>query len=85
MIFEHTPKVKELQKRLSAFFDEHIYPNEHRFEQEIEANREEGNAWVRTRVGDFLRVSMNLGHDAWGRLGQLWKCSFPGSPIWTSS
>ena len=28
MDFEYSPKVKELQKRLTAFMDEHIYPNE---------------------------------------------------------
>ena len=27
MDFEYSPKVKELQKRLTAFMDEHIYPN----------------------------------------------------------
>ena len=36
MNFEYTEKVKELQKRLRAFMDEHIYPNEKRFYQEIE-------------------------------------------------
>jgi acyl-CoA dehydrogenase len=28
MDFEHSPRVKELQKRVTAFMDEHIYPNE---------------------------------------------------------
>ena len=28
MNFEFSPKVQELQKRLSAFMEEHIYPNE---------------------------------------------------------
>lgn len=28
MEFEYSPKTKELQKRLNAFFDQHIYPNE---------------------------------------------------------
>jgi len=31
MDFEFSPKVKELQKRLAAFMDEHVYPNEARF------------------------------------------------------
>ena len=34
--FEHSQKVKDLQKRLSAFMDEHIYPNEERFFREAE-------------------------------------------------
>src|SRR5260370_1281185 len=33
MQFEFSPKVQELQKRLSAFMDEHIYPNEPRYHQ----------------------------------------------------
>ena len=34
MDFEFTPKVQDLRKRLLAFMDEHIYPNEKRHEQE---------------------------------------------------
>ena len=37
MNFDYTPKVKEMQERLLAFFDQHIYPNEQRFYEEIEA------------------------------------------------
>jgi acyl-CoA dehydrogenase len=33
MEFEFTPKVKDLQKRLTAFMHEHIYPNEAKYEQ----------------------------------------------------
>jgi acyl-CoA dehydrogenase len=29
--FDYTPKVQELRKKLTAFMDEHIYPNEHKF------------------------------------------------------
>ncbi len=36
MDFEHSQKVKDLQKRLTAFMDEHIYPNEERFFREAE-------------------------------------------------
>ncbi len=36
MDFEHSQKVKDLQKRLSAFMDQHIYPNEERFFREAE-------------------------------------------------
>ncbi len=41
MDFEFSPKVQELQKRLNAFMDEHVYPNEARFYQEVAA----GNCW----------------------------------------
>ncbi len=33
MHFEFPERVKELQKRLSAFMDEHIYPNEARYHE----------------------------------------------------
>ena len=36
MSFEPSPKVQELQKRLTAFMDEHIYPNEQRHVEEAE-------------------------------------------------
>ena len=39
MDFDYSPKVKDLQKRLIAFMDQHIYPNEKAFHDEIEANR----------------------------------------------
>jgi acyl-CoA dehydrogenase len=35
MNFEFTDKVKSLQKRLQAFMDEHIYPNEQRYKDEL--------------------------------------------------
>ena len=50
MNFDYTDKVKSLQQRLSAFMDEHIYPNEKRFYQEIENDR-----WVPTKVIEELK------------------------------
>ncbi len=35
MDFTFNDKTKEYQERVSAFMDKHIYPNEHRFHQEI--------------------------------------------------
>src|SRR6476620_1776836 len=37
MPFEPSVKVQDLQRRLNAFMDEHIYPNEKRFFEEAEA------------------------------------------------
>ena len=54
MDFEFTPKVKEMQARLLAFMDEHIYPNEARFFAEIAENRAKGNAWVPTKIVEEL-------------------------------
>src|SRR5271154_3556737 len=39
MDFELSAKTKELQKRLQAFMDDHIHPNEHRFDEEVERER----------------------------------------------
>ncbi len=58
MDFNFTPKVRELQARVGAFMDEHVYPNEQRFPEEIEANRRNGNAWIPTRVVEELKVEV---------------------------
>ena len=42
MDFEFSPKVQELRKRLLAFMDAHIYPNEVLFEEQVAA----GNRWA---------------------------------------
>ncbi|MEY4662253.1 MAG: (R)-benzylsuccinyl-CoA dehydrogenase [Pseudomonadota bacterium] len=55
MDFEYSPKVKDMQARLLAFMDEHIYPNEARFFEEIAANRAKGNAWVPTQIVEELK------------------------------
>ena len=34
MNFDYSPKVAQMRERLLAFFDEHIYPNEARYEKE---------------------------------------------------
>ena len=55
MNFDYSDKVKDLQARLLAFMDAHIYPNEQRFFQEIAANRAKGNAWVTTQLVEELK------------------------------
>ena len=55
MNFDYTDKVKHMQARLLAFMNEHIYPNETRYLQEIEANRAKGNAWVPSQVIEELK------------------------------
>jgi acyl-CoA dehydrogenase len=55
MQFEYSDKIKEMQQRLLAFMDEHIYPNEARFFQEIEENRAKGNAWIPTKIIEELK------------------------------
>jgi acyl-CoA dehydrogenase len=39
MNFDYTEKVKQLQKKIQSFMDDHIYPNEKTFYEEIERDR----------------------------------------------
>ena len=56
MDFEHSQRVKDLQARLTAFMDEHVYPNEARFFAEVAANKAQGNGWVPTRVMEEMKA-----------------------------
>jgi acyl-CoA dehydrogenase len=51
MKFEFSEKTKELQKRVSAFMDEHIYPNEAIFRDQID----EGDRWQPTSIVEELK------------------------------
>ena len=55
MNFDYTDKVKDMQARLLAFMDAHIYPNEKRFFAEIAENRANGNAWIPTKIVEELK------------------------------
>ena len=72
MEFDYSDKVKGLRERLLAFMDEHIYPNETRFFEEIEANRAKGNAWVPTKLIEELKPK--------ARKAGLWNLFLPRSP-----
>ena len=71
MDFDYSPKVKDLQKRLNAFMDQHIYPNEDVFHQEVEGNRAKGNPWVPTVVMEQLKEK--------ARAAGLWNLFLPQS------
>lgn len=71
MNFDYTPKVKELQARLLSFMEEHIYPNEGRFFEEIAANRAKGDAWVPTALIEELKPK--------ARAAGLWNLFLPHS------
>src|SRR5450432_4153414 len=55
MDFEYSPRTKELQAQVLRFMDEHVYPNEHRYEDEIEANTKAGKRWTPTQVIEELK------------------------------
>src|SRR5271165_5167761 len=50
MDFAFSAKTKELQQRLHAFMDAHIYPNEQRFHEEVEHER-----WKPTKIVEELK------------------------------
>jgi acyl-CoA dehydrogenase len=56
MDFDYSPRCHELRERLLAFMDQHVYPNEGRYHDEVEGNRKAGNPWVATLVIEELKV-----------------------------
>jgi len=72
MEFEYSPRVRELQARLLKFFDEHIYPNEKVYDDEVAQNRRNGDAFIPTRIIEELKVQ--------ARAAGLWNLFLPHSP-----
>ena len=64
MTFEFSAKTKELQKRLQRFMDEHIYPHEQRFHEEVERDR-----WKPTKIIEELKPK--------ARAAGLWNLFLP--------
>jgi acyl-CoA dehydrogenase len=64
MDFEFSARTKDLQQRLQAFMDEHVYPNERRFEEEVQKNR-----WSPAKVIEELKGK--------ARAANLWNLFLP--------
>ncbi len=60
MNFDYSTKTRELQSRLQAFMDEHIFPNEKRFEDEINS----GNRWQPSQLMEDLKAQAKA-EDLW--------------------
>jgi acyl-CoA dehydrogenase len=73
MDFTYSDKVKDLQKRVTAFMDEHVYPSEPIFEAEMDAARRNGNPWVPTRIVEELKEK--------ARAAGLWNLFLPESKL----
>ena len=56
MDFDYSPKTKELQARLQAFMDGHIYPAEGAYHAEIAANSNAGKRWTPLQTIENLKV-----------------------------
>jgi acyl-CoA dehydrogenase len=55
MDFSYSDKVRDLQQRVTAFMEAHVYPAEARIHEEVAANRRRGNAWLPVAVVDELK------------------------------
>ncbi|MDH4105080.1 MAG: acyl-CoA dehydrogenase family protein [Gammaproteobacteria bacterium] len=73
MDFTYSARVEELQVRLLAFMDEHVYPAEARFHEEVAANKARGNGWVPTAVMEELKDK--------ARAAGLWNLWLPESEL----
>jgi acyl-CoA dehydrogenase len=66
MSFEFSQRAKDLQKKVTAFMEEFVYPNEQRFYDEIEKNR-----WQPTKIIEELKPK--------ARAAGLWNLFLPES------
>jgi acyl-CoA dehydrogenase len=69
MDFEYSDKVKQLQKKLTAFMDEHVYPNEKVYYKQID----EGDRWQPTAIIEELKPK--------ARAEGLWNLFLPENPF----
>ena len=71
MDFSYSPKVIDLQKRVTAFMDEHVYPAEAVYHHEVAENRKAGNPWQPTKVMEQLKAQ--------AKAAGLWNLFLPES------
>ena len=67
MDFAHSDKVKTLQRRVQAFMDEHIYPNE----RDLRTSRSQANRWAQPPIMEELKTK--------ARAAGLWNLFLPES------
>src|SRR5262249_7152420 len=67
MHFEHSPKVRDLQKRFVGFMQEHVYPNEKTYRQQIAR----GERWQPVEIVEELKPK--------ARAAGLWNLFLPES------
>jgi len=71
MDFEYSARTRDLQAKLLRFMDEHVYPNERRFADEIEANTKAGKRWTPLKLIEELKPK--------ARAQGLWNLFLPAS------
>jgi acyl-CoA dehydrogenase len=73
MDFSYSPKTQELQARVKAFMDEHVYPAEAAYAAEIEANTAAGKRWTPLQVIEQLKPK--------AQAAGLWNLFLPESEL----
>lgn len=69
MDFDYSIKTTDLLKRVDAFMDEWVYPNEHKFYEEVAA----GDRWRPTQIIETLKAE--------AREAGLWNLFLPESEL----
>ncbi|MFZ9297074.1 MAG: acyl-CoA dehydrogenase family protein [Hylemonella sp.] len=64
MDFDFSPRTKDLQQRLLKFMDEHIYPHEKAYQDEIEANTRQDKRWTPLQTIEKLKLEAQA-QDLW--------------------
>ena len=72
MNFEFTPRVQELQNKLTAFMHQHVYPNEHLWEQHVRGEQR----WQPVPVIEALKVKARA-----AGLWNLWRPKSHGGEL----
>ena len=73
MQFEHSQESKNLQERISKFMDDHIFPSEGIYAQQMEEFTEQGNRWqVPQIIEDKKEIAKREG---------LWNLFLPENPM----
>ena len=65
MHFQHSERSKELQERISHFMDEHIFPSEEIFAQQMEEFAKQGDRCIiEIRFGKFSLLEIYFDHSS---------------------
>ena len=70
MDFDFSPKVKELQKRVQQFMDEHVYPNEDVYHHQVDT---QGDRWQIPPIMEELKAK--------AKKAGLWNLFLPESRL----
>lgn len=71
MDFDDSPRMLALRERLEQFMQEHVYPQEARYAQDVADNTAAGRRWAPTRVVEELKPL--------ARAAGLWNLFMPGN------